>query len=59
MPDKTLVKLYPVPGAYVVGEPTDEREVTEAEAKRLLKYEPPIYTTTPPKKAAPAAPSKE
>ena len=56
MADTNLVKLYPTANAYVLGEPAIEREVTETEAKRLLKYEPPIYTTTPPK--APKAEEK-
>lgn len=42
------VRLFPVPGAYINGEPAAEREVTEDEAERLLSYFPPAYTTTPP-----------
>lgn len=47
------VRIYPVPGAYLVGVPAIEQEVSEAEAKRLLKYDPPIFTTTKPKPSEP------
>lgn len=39
------VRLFPVSGAFIVGEPAVEREVTPSEAKRLLRYQPPAYTT--------------
>ena len=42
------VRLYPVPGAYINGEPAVEREVSKKEAERLLSYHPPAYTKTPP-----------
>ena len=37
------VRLSPVPGAYISGEPAAEREVTPEEAERLLAYFPPAY----------------
>lgn len=51
-----VVRLYPVPGAYIIGEPAAEREVSPAEAERLLAFKPPAYTKTPPK--PPAAPAE-
>ena len=42
------VRLLPVPGAYINGEPAAEREVTPEEAERLLAYFPPAYMPAPP-----------
>jgi len=42
------VRLFPVPGAYIHGEPAVEREVSPEEAARLLAFTPPAFTTTPP-----------
>lgn len=47
-PDGETVRLYPVPGAYINGEPAAEREVTTEEAERLLRFYPPAYTTRSP-----------
>lgn len=57
MTTEKLVKLYPTGNAYILGEPAEEREVTEAEAKRLLRYDPPAYTTDKPKDPASAGSS--
>lgn len=43
-----VVHLYPTHDAYIPGEPAIERDVTPEEADRLLAYQPPAYTTTPP-----------
>jgi hypothetical protein len=43
--------LYPVDGAYITGVPHTVLSVTAAEAKRLLKFEPPAYTDQKPKDA--------
>jgi len=42
------VRLYPVPGAFIIGEPAVEREVSAEEAEWLLEFSPPAYTATPP-----------
>jgi len=41
------VRLLPVPGAYIPGEPAVEREVTPEEAERLLSYRPAAYVKAP------------
>lgn len=43
-----LVTLYPIPGAYLPGVPAVETEVSAREAKRLLKFDPPAFTTERP-----------
>jgi hypothetical protein len=60
MSDKATVHLYPVEGASVYPYPADEIDVTAAEAKALLAYEPPAFTTEPPKgvKAKPEQPEE-
>lgn len=42
------VRLFPVPGAFIHGEPAVEREVSPAEAERLLSFRPAAFTKTPP-----------
>jgi len=46
-PAEAVVRLLPVPGAYITGEPAVEREVTAAEADRLLSFKPPAYRKAP------------
>ena len=41
------MRLVPVPGAYIIGEPAVEREVTPQEAERLLAFKPPAYREAP------------
>jgi len=42
------VLIYPVPGAFINGEPAVVREVTPEKATELLRYKPPAYTRTKP-----------
>jgi hypothetical protein len=44
------VRLIPVAGVYIQGEPAVEREVTPEEADRLLSYRPPAFVKAPPAK---------
>lgn len=54
-PAPEVVRLSPVPGAYIPGEPAVEREVSPAEAERLLAFEPPAYVLAEDPPPAPAA----
>jgi hypothetical protein len=49
MTEKKLVTIYPTGDAYIAGVAAVEQEVSEAEAKKLLAYTPPAFTTDPPK----------
>ncbi len=51
------VRIYPVPGVSIMGVPAIEQDVTEAEAKRLLAYQPPAFTTERPKPAKSTGPA--
>ena len=46
------VRLYPTGTAFIDGVPAVVTDCTPAEAARLLAYQPPAFTTTPPDKAA-------
>ena len=46
------VHLYPTAGAFILGEAAEEKDVSEADARRLLAYHPPAFTTDPPHRAA-------
>jgi hypothetical protein len=43
-----MVTLYPVPGAWIPGEPAVIREVTPKQAKALLRWKPAAFTTEAP-----------
>lgn len=47
------VRLYPVEGVSIPGVPSQECEVTEAEAAELLAYIPAAFTVEPPKAPSP------
>lgn len=47
--DKALVRLFPVPGNTIPGVPAIEQDVTPEQAAELLAYQPPAFTTDPPK----------
>jgi hypothetical protein len=58
--DEATVHLYPTNDAFIPGEPATERDVPAEEAKALLAYQPPAYTTSPPgEPAAEALPAEE
>jgi len=42
------VRLYPTGKAFIDGVPAVVTDCTPAEAERLLAYQPPAFTTTPP-----------
>lgn len=60
MRTRETVRLYPDPHHYVHGEPATVRDVSPAEAERLLAYRPPAYHTEPPEGGgpSPAAPGQ-
>ena len=49
------VHLWPLPGAFIPGEPAVERDETPERAAELLGWSPPAFTTDPPPDARPAA----
>lgn len=55
---EALVRLYPLPDASIPGVPAIEQDVTPERAEELLSYQPPAFTTKPPK-AEPAKPTPE
>lgn len=55
---ETLVRLYPTGNAFIDGVPAVVTDCTPAEAARLLAYQPPAFTTTPPEPAKTPPPTE-
>jgi hypothetical protein len=53
------VRLYPLPDATVPGVPDVIQDVSATEAQRLLRFQPPAFTTTKPRAAAGMPPGSE